>query len=277
MFANPRRSPKYVLAALVTVLLAGCQSSSDTAASGATCSNETLSGTYLYFIVGRDRTQTTEPAFFREAGMESYDGNGNVVNVFADTYDTNGKVTGVYNIEPNCEGTAEYYYPGGSNTYRLYVDPTGERFTFVDVTGGNVKSGENFRVSPHLIVEEHPSPDSPTYCTTATLSGTYIYKLNGTDMTIGGFEGFFGEAGMESFDGKGNLVSRYTDSWGETGTLQGTYEIGPDCVGTATYGETGKDRIFVAPSGDRFVSVDIAGTYNNAAENKRVSRELLVK
>ena len=100
------------------------------ATAGAKCSKATLHGTYLFaqdgvHITGKGR------APFAIAGMEKYDGNGNVKTVLSANF--NGDVvrhehlSGTYTVKANCTGTSTF----GDFQADLFIAPDGSMYTFV--------------------------------------------------------------------------------------------------------------------------------------------------
>jgi hypothetical protein len=115
-----------------------------------TCSKKTLSGTYTYEFNGaRDDGQILT----REAGMEVYDGNGNL-SVTASFNSVPGGVGSfkkaqlTYVVYPNCTGVLS----GKQGPYAdIFIDPTGDSFTFVSNVPGQQISGQEHRVSKKAI------------------------------------------------------------------------------------------------------------------------------
>jgi hypothetical protein len=244
------------------------------------CSEQTLKGTYLYYIQGRDAGMGDYSGWYREAGMESFDGGGRVRNIFTDTLGNSQLAEGRYGINPDCTGEAYYEDAEGHvNRYHLFVDPRGKRFHFVEVGSTNAKSGQDKRVTRDLILFNEPDPSR---CSNASLQGTYIYSLNGSDPSLSWTEGYFAEAGIEYFDGVGNHNIDYSGS-GENGAsqrLSGEYQIDGDCSGFVNYRfEDGSElvyRVYVAPAGEGFVFIDLLGQFRNVGQNERVSRANLL-
>lgn len=75
-------------------------------------------------------------------------------------------------------------------------------------------------------------------CSLASLHGTYAVHAQGT--VLSGLPGApfpFGEAGIITFDGKGNHSGKTTVNLGgnvQTPTLHGTYTVNSDCTGAIT-------------------------------------------
>src|SRR3954447_2496717 len=105
-------------------------------AAAATCSEATLHGTYLFAndgvaLRGSDRVQ------FADAGMDVYDGNGHIREVY--TLSVDGKatrfsrVTGTYTVKSDCTGTARY---SDGTRYDQFVAPDGSKVVSVQTILG---------------------------------------------------------------------------------------------------------------------------------------------
>ncbi|MBM4226888.1 MAG: hypothetical protein FJ164_03935 [Gammaproteobacteria bacterium] len=98
-------------------------------------------------------------------------------------------------------------------------------------------------------------------CSTATLKGTYSSAVQGAIST--GPDSFAPDAyaGFVTYDGLGNIWLRKTSSidgvWNARGS-SGTYTIGNDCVGLATYPGSSKFQYFVSPDGKTLNFVKVA-------------------
>ena len=88
----------------------------------------------------------------------------------------------------------------------------------------------------------------PLPCSNATLKGTYLYNessvLNGKP---------YAESGREVYDGRGGIVLSYQGSDGAGGVEKATYNVNPNCIGTAIYPDGQKATSFISPDGSRFV------------------------
>ena len=84
-----------------------------------------------------------------------------------------------------------------------------------------------------------------------TLHGTYMLRSEGTIVGVGPIT----EVGRTAYDGKGNLVNRYTASVNGvilTGTVSGTFTVNSDCTGSAVRSDGGHYSFLIAPDGSRF-------------------------
>lgn len=111
------------------------------------CSNATLKGTYTYFGQGVRKPYE----IYLETGMETYDGEGYLVNVYtsSDTLAA-ARDTGTYSVGDDCQGTVIY---ASGAVYNIYVDPTGNGFTYIQTVSDDNKvlSGEEKRISKQMI------------------------------------------------------------------------------------------------------------------------------
>jgi|SRR3954454_60783 hypothetical protein len=138
-------------ATLLPLALTGAGSALAADAGAATCSEATLHGTYLFAndglaLRGNDRVQLAN------AGMDVYDGNGHVREVF--TLSVNGKitrlsrVTGTYTVKSDCTGTARY---SDGTRYDQFVAPDGSQVVFVQTNPGTVVAASESRVTARRV------------------------------------------------------------------------------------------------------------------------------
>ena len=266
-------NPSFLTLITPLILLLGCADASQDGASPSVCSNRSLQGTYLYQIIGRDAVPegqvTAGP--YAEAGMDLFDGNGQVTTTYSTSREQGTRIMGHYDIQADCSG--QIVYPGENGPlrrYRVYVDPAGSRLAFIDVTDigrGYLLGGEKLRVA----AQAAPLAN----CSSQTLSGTFTYSVEGAVTTERGLK-LFREAGMESYDGAGNIANRYTDNLGGTNTITGHYDIQPDCQGTATYASGGRYQLYADPLGQWFAFIDLTAGSQRGGRNHLISRQRLV-
>ena len=119
-----------------------------TVASGATCSNATLDGTYLFAYDG-EQIQGNNQGPFATAGFQVHDGinqvHGRYSANFNGTIFNNEHFSGTYAVNANCTGTATF--TDGTH-YDLFIAPDGSMFTFVQTNHRYVTSGTAQRVGP---------------------------------------------------------------------------------------------------------------------------------
>jgi hypothetical protein len=82
------------------------------------------------------------------------------------------------------------------------------------------------------------------------------------------------ELGVDTFDGKGNIVNKYLS--GGTGDQRflpsiGTYTINEDCTGMSTYEDGTRYAMIVNPDGSGFKWVQINESNYSAGESTRIS------
>lgn len=98
-------------------------------------------------------------------------------------------------------------------------------------------------------------------CDNATLKGTYSLAVQAAVSTGPGTFVPDAYAGFVTYDGRGNIWLRKTSAingaWAERGST-GTYSVGNDCVGIATYPGSAIFQYFVAPDGSSLTFVKIA-------------------
>ncbi|MGA1483522.1 MAG: hypothetical protein ACO32Y_08390, partial [Vulcanococcus sp.] len=87
----------------------------------------------------------------------------------------------------------------------------------------------------------------PLPCSNATLKGTYLYNESGV---LNGKP--YAESGREVYDGRGGIVLSYQGSDGAGGVEKATYNVNPNCIGTAIYPDGQKATSFISPDGSRF-------------------------
>jgi hypothetical protein len=110
------------------------------------CSLKTLRGTYVYALQG-----VFAGSPLAESGMESYDGQGHVINVFADSLGREtSRSTGTYVLNGQCQGIVTY---SSGNIMHQYVSPKGDRFTYVQISGNAQVAGVTQRVSKQRLLK----------------------------------------------------------------------------------------------------------------------------
>ena len=255
---------------LLILVLAGLQYGVDAAAK---CTNATLQGTVVAAI-----SKTIGGAPASTMYMESWDGEGNLRYLETDSNGTTTDApyygTGTYTIAANCIATV-YYDGDTTQTWTYYIDENGKGYSWVNTLNiGTVAAGQTELISSELLV----NPTATTrHCSTATLKGTLAFAVEKTSSGVPG-----SSAGLESYDGGGNLHYVQTDSNGYSTTSYqgtGTYTITRGCVASVYYdGSTTPFVYFVAPNGSAFwwINNQNKGTLA-AGKETRVTAELIVK
>ncbi len=117
----------------------------------------------------------------------------------------------------------------------------------------------------------HAAAADPGGCNDGALLGSYIFFVTGTD-----HDGKpFARAGMEYYDGKGNMVFTETLATGDRVNGAGSYQVDRSCRARVRYSDQTTYNFFVAPAGEVFDWVATSGNAIAGAE-KRVSKDNLV-
>ncbi len=255
---------------LLTLVLGGLQCGG---AAAAECTNATLQGTVVAAI-----SKTTAGSPTSTMYMESWDGAGNLQYLETDSNGTTTSApyygTGTYSIAANC--IAMVYYDGDTTQpWTYYIDENGKGYSWVNTLNiGIVSAGQTQLISTELLV----NPTATTGpCSNATLKGTLAFAVEKTSSGVPQ-----ASAGMESYDGAGNLHYVQTDSDGYSTTTYhgtGTYTITSGCVASAYYdGSTTPFVYFVAPNGSAFWWINNQNTGTVAAgKETRMAARLIVK
>jgi hypothetical protein len=138
---------------------------------------------------------------------------------------------------------------------------------------------EGVQLSPETVLEGSASAAErtgyfpPAFCAQRTAAGTYQYREEGE------WEGEpYRSSGLETFDGRGNIVGLSTDSdTGEEYRFTGTYEIDGNCHGRVRYSGGFLYDIYISPDGStiEFISTD-PGTVISGP-SKRVSSRFIIR
>lgn len=138
---------------------------------------------------------------------------------------------------------------------------------------------EGAQLAPEAVVEgTAPAVDGtvhlyPTFCALYTVVGTYQYREEGE------WEGEpYRSSGLETFDGRGNIVGLSTDSdIGEEFRFTGTYEIDGNCHGRVRYSGGFLYDIYISPDGSsiEFISTDPGAVLSGPS--KRVSSRFIIR
>ena len=235
-----------------------------TSSAAGTCSTKSLKGTYLFDYGGANRL-TGKLKVYATVGMSVFDGKGHVEMTYSDSLGANETVSGNYQVSSDCSGRIDY--PEWNSADKIFVSADGTQAFFIDTRVGLIENGSIYRVAK----------SAPRNCSEKTLRGTYGYSVRGiTDPSSIGAS-LFGEAGMESLDGAGNIVNRYTDSNGVSATVTGQYALAANCMGTATYGADSY-QLYADPHGKSFVFLTMDRTNGGKfGQDDKISSRLLLK
>lgn len=107
-------------------------------------------------------------------------------------------------------------------------------------------------------------------CSLKTLKGTYIYGATGVkDKAV------HVEAGNDVFDGKGGIINTYTGSDGKDIVTTGTYVMGANCIGRATYNDTGDSyAMYTGPGGLEVSWISVSQDIRFSGRMLRVSKSV---
>ncbi len=178
-------------------------------AAAAKCTNATLQGTVVTAY-----TRTVGGALASTMYLESWDGAGNLQYLETDSNGTTTAApyygTGTYTIGANCIATV--YYDGDTNQpWSFYIDENGSGYSWVNTLNiGIVAASQTELITTELLVNP-PADTGP--CSNATLKGTMAF---GVEKTKSG--ALQASAGLESYDGAGNLHYEQTNSDGNSST-----------------------------------------------------------
>ena len=95
-------------------------------------------------------------------------------------------------------------------------------------------------------------------CSVATLKGTYLFAYEGFGIE-GNNRAPFATAGLEVYDGQGNVRETYTVSINgkidRNVRIDGEYVVNADCTSTGTFSDGSRYDQFLAPDGSSYVFV----------------------
>ena len=217
------------------------------------CDAFAISGTYTYAISGWIAVGGLFQSF-ADAGRIVADGSGNFSG--KSTYSASGKIirrtlTGTYSVGSSCSGMAtlkDNY--GNVDTLAVTVLSNGQ-LLFIQSDAGTVLSGGAQR--------------GQYACSTASLTGPYVYSIEGFNISGTGSIIPAADSGMYTSDGNGHFRGADAISVGGTvvsRTVSGSYTVNSDCTGSAiftdTLGNSADLDLFVANGGIqvRFIQTD---------------------
>jgi hypothetical protein len=202
------------------IVLAGLALSS---AAGATCSNDSLSGTYGFLHDGTDSNGTPATAAVSQITFDSTTGTFTVETTAShDGVIATDSTTGTYAVASNCTGTGT---PRGAIPFSFVVTSTGFLAAHLLSEGFAVKQG------------------SPT-CTNAGVEGSFGFETTGVFLAgapATGAVAFIGELKLTVNPAGEGVISGHVAS-SEDGTfltfadepVRGTYSVDADCRVTAS-------------------------------------------
>lgn len=247
----------YLTCLLATPLVA------QTTIGGGTCSSATLSGTYAVSMTGRQVTSAGKFTNVMQAnGSVTFDGQSKVAFAMTQsTLQTTGTPlnwTGTYSVQANCASQMTIS-SGGSATFNLAIYSGGADILFTGSDSTYSYSGN---------ADNQPASG----CSTAALSGVYVYSGTGYFLTSGSVSAPLAVTGLLQFDGQGNLTTNLTITTGGNSTVQktaGTYSLSSNCLASATASAAsgtlmGSLSVYALTSGspsDAYLEIAINGNF----------------
>lgn len=135
------------------------------------------------------------------------------------------------------------------------------------------------RIAP--IAPRNFLPRLSTGCTNATLNGIYGFQRNGqtTSSLASGSQGPLTAIGIATFDGQGHVASVQTSAASGTFTFGkdriDSYNINPDCTGTATLGTDTSGALFaqfvIVHNGSEVLGMSMTPGNNVAIHYERIA------
>ncbi len=119
------------------------------------CSLATLKGTYIYDFHGYTLVDGKRVPF-SYAGFDYYNGDGTMTGIISGTDDSsiieNLEYTGTYTVNADCTSELTTNDPTfGALHFDLFLDPDGDKYTFVETDKGFVTGGFEQRVSTEIL------------------------------------------------------------------------------------------------------------------------------
>jgi hypothetical protein len=222
------------------IVLAGFALSS---AAGATCSNDSLNGTYGFLHDETDINGTPFAAAVSQITFDSTTGTFAIENTAShDGVIVTNSTTGTYAIASNCTGTGT---PAGASPFSIVVTPTGF-------------------LALHLFAEGFALEQGSATCTNAGVKGIFGFETTGAFLAgapATGAVAFIGELKL-SVDpsGGGMITGNLASSLGDTfltfeeEPVRGSYSVDANCRGAATIKPKGQPEMhfrFVVVNGGK--------------------------
>ena len=219
------------------------------AASAATCSNASLSGTYGFLHPGTDSNGTPATAAVTQITFDSTTGTfTGETTASHDGVITTFSLSGIYAIASNCTGTGT---PTGGSRFSIVVTSTGFLAVHPFSEGFAVKQG------------------SPT-CTNAGVEGSFGFETTGLFLAgapATGWVAFIGELKFTvNPSGEGVTSGHIAGAEGSTiltfaeEPVTGSYKVGADCRGRATITPKGLSEmhfsLVVVDGGNEMLAVE---------------------
>jgi hypothetical protein len=115
-------------------------------------------------------------------------------------------------------------------------------------------------------------------CSEATLHGTYLFAVDGFDIT-GNEQVPFAVAGLEVYNGNGKVRGVSSGNLGgevfRKDPYSATYTVEADCTGTFTFPDGTQVDLFIAPDGSMLTFVDVdPGTVGSGFELRGTAKRV---
>jgi hypothetical protein len=195
---------------------------------GGTCNSSTLSGNYSFTLAGRQVAGSGAFVGVLQAnGTATFDGTNKVsLKMSAATLQAPSlplTYSGTYSVQANCGGSV-MITAGTSATFSLLIFNQGKSFLIVGTDASYTYSGSGGL--------------QPATCSTALLSGVYVFSASGFALEGGTIVEAVNAGGVLQLDGKNAISATFTyvaPSQGPmTQSLTGTYSASSGCSGTGT-------------------------------------------
>ena len=247
---------------LFPVVLAVAPLAAQTQIGGGTCNSSSLNGTYAVSLTGRQVTTAgTFTSVFQSVGTVTFDGLNKVTFALtSDGLQTVGSAvtwSGTYSVQANCAATATIT-TGGTATLNLGVYNQGNAFVITGHDATYTYSGN--------------ASQQANACSTALLSGSYIYSGTGFSLAGNAVNGINDGTGLLQFDGQGKVTANITISSGpaaNTISANGTYSVSSGCTGSATLTDSKGNSYAMALSltgGNTTATTDLLATFAQASK-----------
>lgn len=220
------------------------------------CLVSDFSGPYVYAIRGWIYSAGT-PVPYADAGWVNANGNGSFTG--KSTFSSGGVIfrrtlSGTYSVGAGCTGTMSVSDSlGNTGTLAITLVNNGQSALFLNTTPNTVIAGNSYRGQQN--------------CSTGTISGPFVYSVNGFGVAPGVLVPT-AYSGMGSANGSGSLTgSDYISNDDSNGvvvprTYTASYAVNSDCSGSEvvkdSLGQTADLDFFVGAGGSRveFVQTD---------------------
>jgi uncharacterized protein (TIGR03437 family) len=231
-----------------------------------TCSNSTVSGSYVYSVSGFGVAPgVLVPTAY--SGMASANGSGSITGSdYISDVNGDGLVvprtnTATYTVNSDCSGNEVVKDSlGETEDLDFFVADQGALVEFIQTDAGLVISGQ---------AQILPSGT----CSNATISGSYGYAIEGWLIPpLAPVLAADAAAGQLTADGAGHFSGTDTVSYGgtiEPRTITGTYQVNSNCTGSSIFqdslGEVAHFQFVVSPNGQQISSIQTDSDTVNAS------------